>query len=195
MALFGILSSFVNPFTSKTARPRTGFGRVALETTKAPQRPGSEYLSSQPKELTSEQEAAVFSRDDVDSFVHFGQPLKMKSSNVDEIRYNPEQSQLTITFKNGNTYQYENVSIREAEVFARAASPGGWVWDALRVRGSVFGYRKAYTLLSVASSGKMPQWFRSAKARRAHGAVGPEGTRSKKQFRFLAPKWNRKVTR
>lgn len=140
-------------------------------------------------------EAQVFGTDDVDRFVHFGSWFdNFTSSNVARMRYDQEQSQLTVEYKNGNQYSYQNVSIREAESFARGASKGKWVWDHLRVRGkgNFWAFRKPYQLIGV--GGREPQWMRSAKARKIHGLIGPEGLKRRKILgfdipNFLAPKW------
>ncbi len=153
-------------------------------------RPGSPLTANLP-EITQEQEAAVFARDAVDAYLHFGQWLSVQSSNVDALQYHPEESKLIIRFKDKGSgpgfYSYDNVSIREAEDIARSASKGGWVWDRLRIRGTVFGFKKSYQFLSGASS-YQPKWMRSPQARAAHGQVGPEGERSAKQKSFLLGK-------
>lgn len=132
-------------------------------------------------------------QDALDAFLHFGVWLPVTSSNVQEIHYDSNTFALQIRFKNGGLYQYEDVSVREAESFAKAASPGGWVWDNLRVRGKVFAFNRAhpYTFLSEggkALGGYEPQWYRSAMTRRLHGQVPDTGAQNKAIFKRLMPK-------
>ena len=116
-------------------------------------------------------------RDDVDAFLHFGQWLPVKSSNVAAIQYDGERSRLQIEFldkgKGPGFYGYDDVSIREAEFLARSGSKGGWVWDNLRVRGTVFGWKKPYQFLSMSSY--QPNWMRSPATRKKHGDIAFSG--------------------
>ena len=120
--------------------------------------------------------------------------MPVVSSNVDEIHYDPEDSTLQIKFLNGGIYQYDDVSIREAESFAKASSPGGWVWDNLRLRGTVFGFNRAhpYTFLAGASGGGLggyqPQWMRSSGTRSLHGKIPYTGAPNKSVMKRLMPK-------
>lgn len=76
------------------------------------------------------------------------------SSNVEYFQYfmfyedGSPQNVLYVGFKDGSLYSYQDVSMEEALVFYRAVSPGGAVWDHLRVRGTVFGYQKPYALVT-----------------------------------------------
>ncbi len=58
------------------------------------------------------------------------------------------QDQLYVGFQDGSVYEYSGISLSEALLFFRAGSPGGAVWDYLRIRGTVFGYKKSYRLVS-----------------------------------------------
>jgi len=100
-------------------------------------------------------------QDEIDAFVHFGAWLQVQSSNIKEIQYNPDASQLTVAFLNGYVYHVDDFSIREAESLARAPSKGIWYWDHVRVRGkgNFWATRKPYVFLSGVSSAQ-PQWTR-----------------------------------
>lgn len=96
---------------------------------------------------------ALFTDSDEDRFLR-GEPHYVSSSNVSYFQYMyfyPDgqlQQQLYVGFLDGSVYEYDGVSLSEALIFFRAASPGGAVWDHLRVRGTVFGYQKPYRLVS-----------------------------------------------
>lgn len=170
--------SKMNPF--KKAPPEGSFAEIV--------RPSltSNLPASQPNTV-----AETFATDDVDAFLHFGKWLPVQSSNVAEIRYDPDESELQIRFLNGGYYQYQDVSVREAESLARSSSKGKWVWDFLRVRGTIFGHRKPYQFISAPSS-YQPQWMRRAGTRALHGQIGPEGERSLTTMKSLMPKgWQR----
>lgn len=79
-------------------------------------------------------------------FLNEGKWLAVVSSNVDLIRYDYEEEVLYVQFKNGAMYSYRTVSYKEALDFAQAPSKGGWVWDHLRVRGTLLGHRKQYQI-------------------------------------------------
>lgn len=202
MSFFDFVRSILPWKSAKAKAP--SFGRVPLEQVAAKEK----ERESPVEPLDSAVEAAHFADGPIDAFVHFGQWLPVKSSNVEEIRYDADQSELFVKFKNGNVYQYEGVSIREAESMARAASHGKWVWDHLRYRGvgNFWSYRKPYTLIPALSTGVLPQWMRAEepsgrkdrarKIKHIHGMIGPEGLRykgrmAKKIRKIIAPKWAR----
>ena len=133
-------------------------------------------------------------RDAMDAFLYFGTWLPVQSSNVEQIHYDPSDSTLKIKFLNGGYYQYDDVSIREAESFANASSKGKWVWDELRKRGTVFGFnrRHPYTFLSgptgVGLGGYTPQWYRSSGTRSLHGKIPDSGAPNESVMKRLMPK-------
>lgn len=182
-------SSVLHPLFGKT--PSSGFrsyvqrqvteGKIPLESVVGP------------KAVTQEEMAEVFSRDKIDAFLYFGQWLPVESTNVAALQYNPEKSELTVEYKNGGIYQYQNVSIREADSFARAMSKGGWVWDHLRLRGkgNFWAFRKPYQFISGVSA-YQPQWMRKKSIRLLHGKVGSEGLRNKSWAKILMPRGTRK---
>jgi hypothetical protein len=83
-----------------------------------------------------------------------GQVHYVISSNVRYFQYlfmNDDGSplnQLVVGFLDSSVYIYEQVTLEEALIFYRTTSPGGAVWDILRERGTVFGYKKDYRLAS-----------------------------------------------
>ena len=192
MSFFSWLQS-KNPWRSKAApAPTTGFAgylarqRIPLEQVSAPPEEGPKWSEEQLAGLEQHLEQP---NDALDGFLHFGLWLPVESSNVDAIHYDGEVSKLEIRYKNGNYYEYSDVSIREAEAFAKANSAGGWVWTNLRRRGpgGKFGWRKPYRFLSGISAGA-PQWMRSSGTRALHGHIGPHGAPNKSVMKRLMPK-------
>lgn len=122
------------------------------------------------------------------SFTHLGVPLvrglNFTSSNVSRVIYDIEHESLYVTYASGHrtdgrTYRYWTVTYREAAALYNSASKGRYVWDNLRIRGTLLGHRKNYAL--VEAMGDMPNWTESAAQIRAHdinvgvqsGAAGP----------------------
>lgn len=114
--------------------------------------------------------------DEVESRFLSGQRRYVISSNVEYFQffYADENGHvlnlLYVGFKDGSLYQYAEVTPEEALVIYRAASPGGAVWDHLRVRGSVFGFQKPYQLVTGTRL-----WNANTMGRVRHGAVGKSG--------------------
>ena len=52
----------------------------------------------------------------------------------------------------GSLYEYRDVPLSLFRDFQRTNSPGGWVWDHLRVRKTVAGHRFDYALIGVAGA-------------------------------------------
>lgn len=91
-----------------------------------------------------------------------GEFVKVDSSNVYEIAYDAEGAFLYVRFRAtegrgtgkrlnapGSLYRYRNVEPRDFKQFYEAASKGEWVWDHLRIRGTVAGHQKPYALVGV----------------------------------------------
>lgn len=82
-----------------------------------------------------------------------GEPKYVISSNVQYFQYlfvypdGTPENELIVGFKDGSAYLYEDVSLEEALTFYHAGSPGGAIWDNLRLRGTVFGFQKNYRLI------------------------------------------------
>lgn len=84
----------------------------------------------------------LLSADQVENFVYGGEPLPVSSSNVASATYALDEEQLTISYLDGAAWQYSPVTVEEALDFARALSKGTWVWDNLKVRGTVHQHQK-----------------------------------------------------
>lgn len=110
------------------------------------------------------------SSDQLDDFLHFGEWLPVQSSNVAAAQYDGETEQLTVEFKDGSLYQYQQISRAEARSFAMAGSKGGWVWDQLRLRGTVNGYQKPFVFLSGPSKARRG-WMKTRQTRKRHGRL------------------------
>lgn len=54
------------------------------------------------------------------------QPVKLKSSNLESAAYDDDSATLVITFKTGDSYQYENVPRAQYDGMLTAASPGAF---------------------------------------------------------------------
>lgn len=106
--------------------------------------------------------------------------LTKQSSNVYSYRYDLEAQMLWVRYRApgpadseggrafvpGPLYEYRNVNLGEYMALMKAPSKGTWVWDNLRVRGTVAGYRKPYKLAGV-TMGYVP--------RHARLAIGKQG--------------------
>lgn len=110
------------------------------------------------------------SSDQLDDFLHFGEWLPVQSSNVAAAQYDGETEQMTVEFKDGSLYQYQQISLVEARSFAQAGSKGGWVWDQLRMRGTVNGYKKPFVFLSGPSRVSRG-WMKTRQTRKHHGRL------------------------
>jgi hypothetical protein len=97
-----------------------------------------------------------------------------QSSNVYAVRYQAEEAELYVRFykpappkqprtRPGPIYKYSEITPRMARSVFQAAeggSPGSWVWDFLRVRGSVSQHQKPYKLVGI-TGGYVPRHARS----------------------------------
>lgn len=97
-----------------------------------------------------------------------GQMIPVSSSNVHSIgflwnRENPRDGTLKVRFLNraksggGPLYHYYGVNPAVFQSFKLAASKGKFVWDRLRVRGTVSGHQFKYDLAGIDSSGYVPR--------------------------------------
>lgn len=103
----------------------------------------------------------------------------VQSSNVASIQFHADDDRLIIEYKDGSIYAYHPVPMPMAIDLYRASSKGKWVWDNLRVRGTVFGYQIPYEHLSGPSQRtigrELRKWMRSEETRRKHGNIPPSG--------------------
>lgn len=85
-----------------------------------------------------------------------------QSSNVHSFGYDSDQAALYLRFKRGqlkgsrarpsgpgSLYRYEAVQPREFLSMLETNSKGEWVWDHLRIRGTVSGHQKDYALVGI----------------------------------------------
>lgn len=75
----------------------------------------------------------------------------------------------------GSLYGYFDVPVALFREFQRAASKGGFVWDHLRVRGTIAGHRYQYELLGVTSAyagGQQHENYVPRQAALKRGAAG-----------------------
>lgn len=121
-------------------------------------------------------------------FIHLGTPLvrgiHFQSSNVSSVLYDREHQSLYVSYATGHrtdgrTYRYWIVTEREAVAAFLSSSKGRYVWDNLRIRGTLLGHRKNYALVQAAAD--MPRWTATPEAIIQHdiqvgqesGAAGP----------------------
>lgn len=120
-----------------------------------------------PLPLPGWEERVQPSRDTSDDDLLAGTMYDVESSNVHSIGMRIEnpgdtKGQLLVRFLGqheggvrsgmGALYGYDGVSVHAFRDFQHAGSKGGWVWDHLRVRGTVAGHRFPYELLGVTSA-------------------------------------------
>lgn len=101
-----------------------------------------------------------------------GKMVRVSSSNVHSIGFIwndavPREGTLKVRFLDkrqdgpasgrGALYYYYDVSPKMFLAFSRAASKGKWVWDHLRIRGTVSGHKKEYALMGLASDAYVPR--------------------------------------
>ncbi len=81
---------------------------------------------------------AVFTPEERNAFL-WGEWVACESSNVREIKYDPEEETLQIGYgKPGGPvtyYEYQDVWPEMAELFANAPSKGVWTWEYLKRTG------------------------------------------------------------
>lgn len=111
--------------------------------------------------------------------IAMGERISVDSSNVSWIQYlaafegTPEH--LYVGYNDGSAYMYSEITPEMALDFLRAPSKGRWVWDNLRIRGTVFGWQKPYSFLNAASDAKR-KWHEAGEASQArHGAIPKSG--------------------
>lgn len=123
-----------------------------------------------------EAQSAQAAHGGIEGFLHNHEVYSgFRSSNVSAIRYDPKDNYLEIGYKNGGWYGYHDVTSREARSLYGASSKGSWVWDHLRVKGTVFGYQKPYAYIGSLSQGYEPKYYASNKHLEQHRKILPSG--------------------
>lgn len=97
-------------------------------------------------------------------------PFLVKSSNVYSIAFEfvngTSLGNLIVTFLGGDSknrhgagasYRYKGITHFQFEDFLTAASAGGWVWDHLRLRGSVVGHQVDFEIVSKGNLASVPR--------------------------------------
>lgn len=79
---------------------------------------------------------------EVELFILSGEWFSLVSSCAESARYDFDSEQLSIEYRDGEKWTYGNVSEAEARAFYTAPSHGVWIWDNIRVRGTVHEHRK-----------------------------------------------------
>lgn len=92
--------------------------------------------------------------------------LTPQSSNVYAFAYDPVGRLLYVTYQEpdgsaGPMYSYGSVGTPFPESFYQALvnanSKGKWIWDNVRIRGTVFGHKFPYTLVRPGAGGYVPR--------------------------------------
>src|SRR5262245_9044797 len=81
------------------------------------------------------------SEDDVADFL-LGELLIVSSSNVASATYQAPEHKMIVEYLDGSVWLYGDISDAEAEAFARAPSKGIFIWDHIKVRGTVHEHQK-----------------------------------------------------
>lgn len=140
-----------------------------------------------------------------------GEMIPVKSSNVHSIGFiwndeRPTDGTLKVRFldssggkktgKGGATYHYYDVHPRVFIEFQKASSKGKFVWDKLRVRGTVSGHQYRYRLARLGSSGYVPrqatrignkEWYLQRSVQAADGRTLKSALKDR-MIRQLTPK-------
>lgn len=109
-------------------------------------------------------------------FLALGERVYVDSSNVAWIQYlaafegTPEH--LYVGYKDGSTYMYSEITPEMAIAFLNAPSKGSWVWNNLRIRGTVFGWQKPYAFLNAAGGHR--KWHEAGESSMARHAAIPK---------------------
>lgn len=105
----------------------------------------------------------------------YGEMVDVVSSNVQSIQYDREHQWLYIIFRSGAWYRYGEISPQEAESLFFAGSKGKWCWDVLRIRGTVFGFKKPYQFMEYNLGGYQPKYMQNSTWEAEHAAIPATG--------------------
>lgn len=138
-----------------------------------------------------------------------GAMIRVQSSNVHSIGFDwndrtPEKGTLKVAFldhqkggsRNGKgaTYYYYDVHPKIFFDFQRAASKGKFVWDQLRVRGTVSGHKYRYRLAAISKSGYVPRQATRIGDEEYFFGRNVKGQNGKEYRSALADRFVRKLT-
>lgn len=116
------------------------------------------------------------------------------SSHVTWFYYRNKHRQLKVGYLDKSVYEYDEISESEALAIYHAPSKGTWIWDELRLRGTVFGFKKNYRLVTGTTelgemsefwqelfggktkwSGQPRAWMLTKESRKRHAAIPASG--------------------
>ncbi len=80
-------------------------------------------------------------QEDVDAFLN-GEMQQLLSSNVDKAQYDSERQILYIWYLGGECWAYDPYTEKEAAMFMEAPSKGGFIWDHIKVKGTVHQHQR-----------------------------------------------------
>ena len=130
------------------------------------------------------------------------QTLTPRSSNVYSFAYDYDQWLLYVRFKEdgkegkknspGSLYQYADIPPRLFLSMLSASSKGGWVWDNLRIRGTLSGHQKPYRLVGITGGYVPRQATFTAKGeafvpREVRGLTSGSSLHSSKPYQLVRP--------
>lgn len=78
--------------------------------------------------------------DDVQAFLDGQLSLAFDSTNVEAAHYDPHAQELYVTYHSGDRWAY-GIPPSAAEDFAHAHSKGTWIWDNVKVRGTIHAHQ------------------------------------------------------
>jgi len=167
-----------NIFTSVFGGGQTKAGGI-----KPPRRPPSRSPASSPfgrrqPQMPVDEHLAKALLDEIggdEDDIRRGKIMQVQSSNVAWFRWLPGEDAMEISYLDGSVYRYEDIPLEMAFDMYRSGSKGGFVWDRLRVRGTVFGYQKSYSFLDGPSKATRVWHEAGLESRRRHGAIPPSG--------------------
>lgn len=90
-----------------------------------------------------------------------------KSSNVKSFAYDYKRNALAVEYQGQLFWEYSPVSLTKALSLYHAPSKGTWIWDNIKVRGTIHQHRVGAVLLSGPSE-KLPRWFDTPEGRIEH---------------------------
>lgn len=140
-----------------------------------------------------------------------GEMIRVQSSNVHSIGFDwndktPEKGTLKVAYLDhvkgssvrsgkGPTYYYYDVHPRVFLEFQKAASKGKFVWDRLRVRGTVSGHQYRYGLAAISKTGYVPRQATRIDDEEYFFGRTVKGRNGKEYRSALADRFVRKLTR
>lgn len=82
------------------------------------------------------------SEEEIDRFLNWGLWVALESTYCRSVRYDDRRNLLMIEYNDGVIWNYA-ISKSEAEEMIRSHSRGVWIWDHIRVRGTIHDHQVA----------------------------------------------------